>query len=92
MLASLLRPNKRREYAQRSPFLSPHGTHSESRWPWMNGDAAHEHGAHRDAEDESIEDEDADGDDEDAQGEASPLLPIFSAPHLGIVIWCRNVE
>jgi hypothetical protein len=32
---------------------------------------------------ESIEDEDADAEEEDAPIESTPLLPIFSAPHLG---------
>ncbi|KAL4806790.1 hypothetical protein BDV18DRAFT_120048 [Aspergillus unguis] len=88
MLASLLRPKKRREYTQGSPFLSPYGTHDESRWPLLNGDTGYngprEHGAGGDADDETIEDEDVDGEDEDVPVEA-PLLPIFSAPHLDIL-------
>jgi hypothetical protein len=47
-----------------------------------NGIREHRAGL-EDAEEESIEDEDADGEDEAAPIESTPLLPIFSAPHLG---------
>ncbi|KAL4779545.1 hypothetical protein BJX76DRAFT_340470 [Aspergillus varians] len=85
MLASLLRPKKRREYAQNSP---PH-TADQSRWPLLNHEAGYnglrEHRTDDDAGNESIEDEDADGEDEDAPIESSPLLPMFSAPHLDVL-------
>ncbi|KAL4973289.1 hypothetical protein BDW66DRAFT_107227 [Aspergillus desertorum] len=89
MLASLLRPKKRREYAQRSQFASRYTT-NESRWPSSNGnDGYHRFRPQRagieDAEEEIVEDEDADGEDEDAPIESTPLLPIFSAPHLDIL-------
>lgn len=88
MLASLLRPKKRREYAQNSLFPSPDPA-DQSRWPLLSRDGGYgrlrEHRTDDDdAENESIEDEDADGEDEDAPIESSPLLPIFSAPHLGM--------
>jgi hypothetical protein len=94
MLASLLRPKKRREYAQSSLFPSPY-TRDESRWPLLNetarGGQKPGYGVlygnvetnEEDTEEESVEDEDADAEDEDAPIESTPLLPIFSAPHLG---------
>ncbi|KAL3430273.1 hypothetical protein BDV09DRAFT_26255 [Aspergillus tetrazonus] len=89
MLASLLRPKKRREYAQSSQFASRYAT-DESRWPLLNENQEYngirEHRAGlEDAEEESVEDEDADGEDEAAPIESTPLLPIFSAPHLDIL-------
>ena len=87
MLASLLRPKKRREYAQSSQFASRYAT-DESRWPLLNENQEYNGIRERragleDAEEESVEDEDADGEDEAAPIESTPLLPIFSAPHLG---------
>ncbi|KAL4918352.1 hypothetical protein BDW62DRAFT_181786 [Aspergillus aurantiobrunneus] len=89
MLASLLRPKKRREYAQSSLFPSP-DIANESRWPLLDGNVGYNRIRERatdddDAREESIEDEDADGEDEDAPIESSPLLPIFSAPHLDVL-------
>ncbi|KAL4734732.1 hypothetical protein BDV11DRAFT_49333 [Aspergillus similis] len=89
MLASLLRPNKRREYAQSSQFASRYAT-NESRWPLLNENDGYngirEHRAGlENAEEESVEDEDADEEDEAAPIESTPLLPIFSAPHLDIL-------
>ncbi|KAJ0415210.1 hypothetical protein BJY00DRAFT_293882 [Aspergillus carlsbadensis] len=95
MLASLLRPKKRREYAQSSFFPSPY-TADESRWPLLNetarggqkpiyGELDRNETGDEDTEDESVEDEDADAEDEDAPIESTPLLPIFSAPHLDIL-------
>ncbi|KAL4907166.1 hypothetical protein BDW74DRAFT_148688 [Aspergillus multicolor] len=79
MLASLLRPKKRRDYAHNTQFASPYAT-DESRWPLLNGNRGYT--ARGDNDEESIEDEDADGEDEDAPIETTPLLPIFSAPLL----------
>ncbi|KAL3454360.1 hypothetical protein BJX65DRAFT_260390 [Aspergillus insuetus] len=95
MLASLLRPKKRREYAQSSLFPSPY-TADESRWPLLDetarggqkpgyGELGGNETNEEDTEEESIEDEDADAEDEDAPIESTPLLPIFSAPHLDIL-------
>lgn len=95
MLASLLRPKKRRVYAERSPFSSPYTTR-EPVWSLLrrNADARYETIPDRDRAgpdleqtdyDEDIEDEeDADGEDEEDGPEATPLLPIFSASHLGM--------
>lgn len=87
MLASLLRPKKRREYAQNPLFRSSY-TVNESTWPLLDGDAGYngprEHRVDDDAENEGIGAEEADAEDEDAPIESSPLLPIFSAPHLGM--------
>ncbi|GAB1218011.1 hypothetical protein ATERTT37_007257 [Aspergillus terreus] len=92
MLASLLRPKKRRVYAERSPFSSPYTTR-ESAWPILqrnSGPGYHQIQDHP-ADDHGIEhteydDEDADGEDgedeEDGPIESTPLLPIFSASHL----------
>ncbi|KAL4872889.1 hypothetical protein BDV12DRAFT_127524 [Aspergillus spectabilis] len=95
MLASLLRPKKRREYAQSSQFPSLF-VPDESRRPLLNGNAhrgqnsgysaLRERPANiEETEDESIEDEDVDREDEDHPIESSPLLPIFSAAHLDIL-------
>ena len=65
---------RRRPAADFDPDLSPN---SASR---IHGD---DEGAEEGSVDEN-EDEDGDGDlDEDGAGETSPLLPIFSAAHLG---------
>ncbi|KAL2840865.1 hypothetical protein BJY01DRAFT_15457 [Aspergillus pseudoustus] len=92
MLVSLLRPKKRRQYAQGSLFPD---TADESRWPLLNETACggqksgHNglggHADEEDTENESVEDEDADAEDEDAPIESTPLLPIFSAAHLDIL-------
>ncbi|KAL4925123.1 uncharacterized protein BDV17DRAFT_272904 [Aspergillus undulatus] len=88
MLASLLRPKKRREYAQSSLFPSPYAA-DETRRPLLSADTGYglceQRPDDEEAEYESIEDEDADGEDEDTPIEASPLLPIFSAAHLDIL-------
>ncbi|KAL2827534.1 hypothetical protein BDW59DRAFT_55516 [Aspergillus cavernicola] len=92
MLASLLRPKKRREYAQ---FPSRYHN-NDSRWPFLDRKAhgnqnngydelREDQNDNEDEEDESHNDEDADGEDEDAPIESTPLLPIFSAPHLDIL-------
>ncbi|KAL4960838.1 uncharacterized protein BDV14DRAFT_136635 [Aspergillus stella-maris] len=89
MLASLLRPKKRRDYAQNLTFATPYPT-DESRWPLLGENIGY-NGFHEpqaqeeDTEDETIEDEDADGEDEGIPIESSPLLPIFSAPHLDVL-------
>lgn len=87
MFASLLRPKKRRVYAERPP--SPYTTR-EASWPLLPDDARHArpgirytemHGA--EGVNQRYEDgEDAD-EEEDGRVESTPLLPIFSASHLG---------
>ncbi|EAW06802.1 ion transporter [Aspergillus clavatus NRRL 1] len=93
MLASLLRPKKRRVYADRSPFSSPYTTR-ETSWPFCQDENRHPgpgagYDEVRDARfaDEAFEDaddagEDADEDEEHRPIESTPLLPIFSASHL----------
>lgn len=83
MLASLLRPKKRRVYGDRSPFSSPCTAREttpilsrrhQSDAPETEGDETHD----EDGTGYGHEDEDEDG-----LEDSTPLLPIFSAPHLG---------
>lgn len=88
MLASLLRPKKRRVYAERSPFSSPYTTR-DLPWPFLqrgSEEAQYEEIRGNDGADEDVDDgeEDESGDEDDGPFESSPLLPIFSASHLGI--------
>ncbi|PWY89804.1 cation channel family transporter [Aspergillus heteromorphus CBS 117.55] len=91
MLASLLRPKKRRVYAERSPFSSPYTTR-DSPWPFFrdNGrqegpDAGYEeiniHNGDIEGADTASGEDDADEED-DGPIESTPLLPIFSSSHL----------
>lgn len=92
MLASLLRPKKRRVYAERSPFSSPYNTPRQSPWPFhqqnpepeerYNGD---ERRTYEESEDAEARDEGEETEEEDGPLESTPLLPIFSASHLGMV-------
>ncbi|KAF4268012.1 hypothetical protein CNMCM8812_001995 [Aspergillus fumigatus] len=92
MLASLLRPKKRRVYAERSPFSSPYTTR-EGFWPFRQEEAQHAsprmrynetHGAPLDEDYQHADDlgEYAGQEEEDRPIETSPLLPFFSASHL----------
>lgn len=97
MLASLLRP-KKRPSPERSPFSSPYTPREttplnqdypqQSRYGGFHG---RDNGFGDDdiIEEEEFEDGDDDQeggevDDEDEAHESSPLLPIFSASHLGM--------
>lgn len=85
MLSSLLRPKKARRRVEESPlFSSPYAGHAAADF------------TEDDEEDEHTEEEDNDeGDEEEGEGDMSegeegedgdshsPLLPIFSAAHLG---------
>lgn len=75
MLASLLRPRKgRRRRPEASPFSSPFAQRTDARDP--ERDYLNPHG--------SDEEEDHyDGGGEDDDDENDPVLPIFSAEHLG---------
>ena len=85
MLSSLLRPKKaRRRVEEHSPFSSPYAAQRHATADFTEDDG----------EDENTEDEDdqeeEEGDDEDAieeedGDEDTPLLPIFSAAHLGML-------
>lgn len=95
MLASLLRPKGKRKQIDRSPFSSPFTGNS----PWLSAAARrgprnlHEAGEVTDENDFSgLHDIDEDIDEnwtrdedeeEDPPLESTPLLPIFSASHLG---------
>lgn len=85
MLASLLRPKKRRVYADRSPFSSPYTQSPSLRRPQpQNGDYPQfpvGNNPHDNNSDDTDEDDRFDGELEDP--ESAPLLPIFSASHLG---------
>ncbi|KAI9930593.1 hypothetical protein ASPWEDRAFT_107132 [Aspergillus wentii DTO 134E9] len=93
MLASLLRPKKRRIYAERSPFSSPYTVRQETPFyrdePRRNGPRAgfdKINNSEGSADEEGFEDaEDVDEDideEEDGRDELTPLLPIFSASQL----------
>jgi hypothetical protein len=77
MLSTLLRPQKRR--ADKSPLSSPY---TSSPLAARNNGQQVQAREHADDYDED-EDEDED-DDEDDGGDDTPLLPIFSAAHLGL--------
>ncbi|KAF9883849.1 hypothetical protein FE257_002740 [Aspergillus nanangensis] len=88
MLASLLRPKKRRVYAERSPFSSPYTTRQPA-WPGRQRSSEPQYeetqdneGAHEGFENGQYVVEDEDGEEEDDPVESTPLLPIFSASHL----------
>lgn len=94
MLASLLRPKKRRTYADRSPFSSPYTTR-ESPWPFFDNNTpqrgwgqGYEEFGQQNGFDEAngrVPGPDQDEEEEeDTPVETSPLLPIFSASHLGM--------
>ena len=77
MLGSL-RPKKERQvYAERSPFSSPYSTR-ERRLQNVDEEQMTDPEPEPEEDSDEIEDED-----EDVQ-ETSPLLPIFSASHLGM--------
>ncbi|GAD97733.1 integral membrane channel protein, putative [Paecilomyces variotii No. 5] len=91
MLASLLRPKKRRAYTERSPFAAPSTARESSpllrrhNAPESADDASDEDegtGYEHDPGDELEEEEDDAQEDEDGPGDSPPLLPIFSAPYL----------
>lgn len=86
MLASLLRPKKRRVYADRSPFsslytqdapslLRPNAQNNDYYRDYMIGNNL------QDNSDQTDEDDQLNADLDDP--ESAPLLPIFSASHLG---------
>ncbi|PYH49538.1 putative cation channel family transporter [Aspergillus saccharolyticus JOP 1030-1] len=92
MLASLLRPKKRRTYADRSPFSSPYTTR-DSPWPFLDSITPQGEGGQGYGELDGNNgfnetsgqlpgfnhDED---EGEETPADTSPLLPIFSASHL----------
>ena len=105
-MLSNLRRSKGRSRRDRSPFSSPHtgllaspvaarrSSLEERRRP--AGDFNHDvspgtriAGEEDPEEDDEVEEEDEELD-EDGDGETTPLLPIFSAAHLGILILPPN--
>jgi hypothetical protein len=89
MLSTLLRPKRsRRRVEGDSIFSTPQGKRVHAKADWTEDDSADE--ASEDDENENNEEGDAGEDDEEQDedadeedGETSPLLPIFSAAHLG---------
>lgn len=98
MLAPLLRPKKRHVYPERSPFSSPYTPREttplnrdypqQSRYGGFQGrDNEFGHDdiiAEEEYENGEEEGQEGEVDDEDEAHESSPLLPIFSASHLGM--------
>jgi hypothetical protein len=97
MLSSLLRPKKSRLVGDRSPFSSPYTGGPTSPEATRNGILNERRRAASDfdesegsGEEDVVEDDEGDAreeddgeEDEDGVGESTPLLPIFSAAHLG---------
>lgn len=96
MLGSLLRSKKRRVYAERSPFSSSCDSRdgsaffrNEAQRGGPRSKHEQQHAGHSE-DDETIDDNDNDDDDDDDTDEednlhdSTPLLPIFSAFHLGM--------
>lgn len=96
MLASLLRPKPRRAPIDETPFSSPFTPSDHNNSPWFQ--AAANRGHRRDYDTRQLHDVDEESLDEDEDGEwvreendeedepameSTPLLPIFSASHLG---------
>ena len=98
MLASLLRPKKRRVYAERSPFSSPYTARETPVCRDQHRTAIRFNGLSDDEHDDGDVDDDndygagenyEDAEDEDEAHESTPLLPIFSASHLGMEVFSR---
>ena len=101
MLSNSTRRGRGRPQAERSPFSSPYaalvsspvgarrGSLEERRRPAANFNAdvspAPDIKIDEHEEEEELEDEDEGDVDEDGEGDTTPLLPIFSAAHLGIL-------
>jgi hypothetical protein len=87
MLSSLLRPKKtRRRVEEHSPFSSPYAERRHA-----TADFTEDDGEDENTEDEEDQDEEEGDDDDDDEAieeedgdEDTPLLPIFSAAHLGL--------
>jgi hypothetical protein len=80
MLASLRRLRTRPPWVDRSAEAPPNPRHIVYEDDNDDDDEEEEEEEEEDNDEEADEDEE---DDEDGAGEAAPLLPIFSAPHLG---------
>lgn len=87
MLSSLLRPKKtRRRVQEHSPFSSQYAGHRHATADFTEDDGEDEITEDEDEEEDDQEDEEdinEDAIDEEDGGEEAPLLPIFSAAHLG---------
>ncbi len=86
MLSSLLRPKKARRRVEESPlFTSPYAGHAAA--DFTEDDEEDEHTEDDDDQDdggdEEGEEEMTEGEDGEDGDSNSPLLPIFSAAHLG---------
>lgn len=94
MLSSLLRPQKARRRVEESPlFTSPYAGHAAA--DFTEDDEEDEHTEDEDDQDEGGDEEDEEEMTEGEEGEDgdshSPLLPIFSAAHLGSLSHCPIV-
>ncbi len=103
MLSSLLRPSRRsrRQANDRSPFNSPspeaarqnplnertHLLRQNQNNAVMGVETSGAEGD--DHADSNLEDEEVESDNEDGVRDETPLLPIFSAAHLGLKVSCR---
>lgn len=98
MLSTLLRPKRSRQRVQgNSIFSTPPSKRVHAKADWTEDDSGddmteddEEEGEEDHGEEGVGEDDDnEDGDENDEEdGETSPLLPIFSAAHLGISSLC----
>ena len=97
MLSSILRPKEGRVNRDRSPLSSPYAGLQSSPIATRRAVTAERRRAAADFDDDGLsgqgdgvddEEEDLDGEDdeadEDGHDETTPLLPIFSAAHLGM--------
>jgi hypothetical protein len=92
MLSSLLRPKKARpRVEEHSPYSSPYAERQHATADFSEDDGEDEITEDEDGEEEAGEENGDDGEDVDEEDgeEDTPLLPIFSAAHLGR---CRSVS
>jgi hypothetical protein len=92
MLSSLLRPKKARpRVEEHSPYSSPYAERQHATADFTEDDGEDEITEDEDDEDEAGEENANDGEDIDEEDgeEDTPLLPIFSAAHLGN---CRSLS
>jgi hypothetical protein len=87
MLSSLLRPKKARPHVEEhSPFASPYPERRNAA-DWTEDDGEDENTEDEDDLEEGEDEEDSDNEEvieeEDGEDEDTPLLPLFSAAHLG---------
>lgn len=88
MLSSLLRPKKvRRRVEEHSPFSSPYAERRHATADFTEDDGEDENTEDEDEQEEEEEDnleEEQEAIEEEDGDEDTPLLPLFSAAHLGM--------